>query len=140
MISKQQMKAAQTQSIDNIQSPTSLLPAYLHRAHPSCIFTTCQMIGSQVCSQCGSNTIFMDMILSSACVYVLLKKTPLCCCRTCKLFPVSDILIISVTIMLFGHVFVAFGFLLSPITSLSEQPQQMFPSVLLTKRANPGCY
>lgn len=36
--------------------------------------------------------------------------------------------------------FVALGFLLSPITSLLKQSEQMFASILLTTQANSGCY
>lgn len=32
------------------------------------------------------------------------------------------------------------AFLLSPITSLLRQPEQMFSNILLTKQANSGCY
>ena len=39
-------------------------------------------------------------------------------CVTHELFPVSEVLIISITIMLFGSIFVALGFLLPSITSL----------------------
>lgn len=50
---------------------------------------------------------------------------------THDLFPVSEVLIISVTIMLFGCIFVALGFFLSPITGLLKQPEQMFADILL---------
>lgn len=69
-------------------------------------------------------------------LHLATKKRTVCRCITCKLFPVSEVLITSITIMLFGCIFVAFGFLLSPITSLLKRPEQMFSSVLLTKQAN----
>lgn len=57
-----------------------------------------------------------------------------------KSFPVSEVLIISIIIKLFGCISVALGFLLSPITSLLMLPEQMFSRSLLTKQANLACY
>lgn len=119
-----------------------LLPTSPLWPHSSCLFMTSQMIGSQVRRQCGSTKMLMDNILSSSWPYVpsCFKKSTVCCCITCKLFPVSEVLIISITIMLFGYILVALGFLLSPITGLLKQPEQMFPSALLTKQASSGRY
>lgn len=80
-----------------------------------------------------------SVIIVALCT-ILHQKSTVCCCITCKLFPVSEVLIISITIMLFGCIFVALGFLLSPITSLLKQPEQMFSSIRRTKQANSGCY
>lgn len=41
---------------------------------------------------------------------IIIKKSTVCCCITCKLFPVSEVLIISISIMLFGCISVALGF------------------------------
>lgn len=104
--------------------------------HSSRIFMTSQMIGSQVHHQCGSTVMVMDNILPSSsskkvqCVvalhasYFLSLKSWLfqfqSCCLAVFLLPLA--------------------FLLSPITSLLRQPEQMFSNILLTKQANSGCY
>lgn len=51
-----------------------------------------------------------SVIIVALCAILHQKKSTVCCCVTCKLFPASEVLIISITIMLFGRVFVAFGF------------------------------
>lgn len=76
----------------------------------------------------------MDNVLSSSWLYVpSLHQKNTMSRITHDLFPVSEVLIISVTIMLFGCVFVALGFFLSPITGLLKQPEQMFADILLMK-------
>lgn len=59
---------------------------------------------------------------------------------TRELFLVSEILIISITIMLLDFAVVALGFLRFPITGPLKQPEQMFTSRRLTSLENAGCY
>ncbi len=125
----------------SVISPACLLSTSPLWAHSSLIFMTCRMTGSQVCRPCGSTIMLMDNILSSLWRYVqsCSNKNNMLLHYMQVILP-SEVLIISITIILFGCIFVALGFLLSPITNLLQQLEQLFSDLLLTKQANSGCY